>query len=686
MKRFLKPGWIFLFAVIGYGCFVAFQLSLTYLRSSADGERIRQIVASEELVLELNSDLGRLARSVRNLQLPDDQSVHLFQPTVSVANLGALGDPHAVSPTGSIDATLSYWTIEEPHETDAGDVQLWQSLIESVSYWDHAKFYFIRGEFEDDSLSHFKADVGFKGLARRTDGQWAGVKGKLVMQWINNPAIDTPNPTETAAASKANEPSHERLDNRKDHAWRIAAWHTKELKSFESHKLLFTETLDSAIPNANELRNARTSAHEEAVRAYYNNGAQRLPWEYFSPISANQRPGVSVVDIDNDGFDDVYVMVRRGPNQLLRNRGDGTFEEVAHQWGLDIEHFSSCGVFADFDNDGDADLVLGRSVAPSLYLRNEGSRFEAVPDHEAILPQLVVSMSAADYNGDGLLDLYVSTYRPAVLESLISDEGKQNDQEDKLSSAKSKDGGPNGAAEAGGLEAVGEQSKRWTERFLSPPQSEEYERRLATSKNESDRWGKILDQVGPPNVLLVNRGGRFEVAPESAQVAAWRNTLQATWADFDEDGDPDLYVANDWARDNLLRNDGAAGFTDITSEMNATEFGFAMGATWGDYDLDGRQDLYVSNMFSKAGRRITSQIAELNPNFQRSVVGNYLYRNKPDGFELVSGLEKPKLTVAEAGWSWGGQFSDFDNDGFLDLYVLSGYFSAPDEFASDVDL
>lgn len=188
-------------------------------------------------------------------------------------------------------------------------------------------------------------------------------------------------------------------------------------------------------------------------------------------------------------------------------------------------------------------------------------------------------------------------------------------------------------------------------------------------------------------MLLVNLGeGRFALAPENNQLGLWRNSLQATWADFDEDGDPDIYVANDWADDNLFRNDGPKGFVDVTQETGTNLFGFAMGATWGDYDNDGLQDLYVSNMYSKAGRRITARIADLNPDYVRSAEGNYLYRQIDGQFELVSGLEPPALTVADAGWSWGGQFTDIDNDGFLDIYVVSGYFTAPKEFSTNLDL
>ena len=240
----------------------------------------------------------------------------------------------------------------------------------------------------------------------------------------------------------------------------------------------------------------------------------------------------------------------------------------------------------------------------------------------------------------------------------------------------------------GPMGGVARTAREWPDQFLDADQAREYYRQHAESNKDRGLFANILDQVGPPNVLLVNRGhGRFEIAPESARLRLWRNTLQATWADYDEDGDPDLYIANDWAKDYLFRNDGPDGFVDVTDAAAMREFGFAMGATWGDYDNDGRQDLYVSNMYSKAGRRITAQVAELNPGFVQSAAGNYLYRQSaPGSFELVSGLEPPLLTVADAGWSWGGQFADFDNDGFLDIYALSGYFTAPKKFATDIDL
>ena len=108
----------------------------------------------------------------------------------------------------------------------------------------------------------------------------------------------------------------------------------------------------------------------------------------------------------------------------------------------------------------------------------------------------------------------------------------------------------------------------------------------------------------PDRPIICSRtsGGRFQVSEFSESIANYKNTLQATWSDFDADGDQDLYVANDFARDYLYQNNGKAGFNDVTLQFgDDTMMGFGMGASWGDYDLDGKQDLYVSNMYSKGG-------------------------------------------------------------------------------------
>ena len=645
-KKLAHPIWLFALIAVGYTVYLAFQMRGTLLSSKEDSDRIRHIVASEELILQLNAQLKKLSHGIENLKLPDPQARSMFAERVSIGDIANLEKP-AGDESINLKIKTRNLASSKQEETSATDVQLWARLLEEIAYFESAKFYFIRGEFSDDTLQTFHSDVGFKGLAKLKNGDWAGVKSKQKLSW-----------------------QHDKSDE-----WKIISWKTKSAKTIESPQFLFSEVLDAALPDPRQLNAARNSVHEQAVRDFYaNDGA--LPWRYFAPISANQRPGISVADVDQDGLDDLYVMVRRGPNQFFRNLGNGTFQEEARKWGLDVENFNSCGIFADFDNDGDPDLMLGRSIERSKYLENRGSKFveKSMDNADSSLPFLVVSMSATDYNRDGLLDVYFSTYRPAVLESLVSDPSKDEAKE------QSSDGDS-------AIGSIAESSKQWTDEFLTKEQAVRYEERFAETKKDGDIFGKILDQVGPPNILMVNRGnGQFEIAPESEQLAVWRNTLQATWADFDDDGDPDLYVANDWASDNLFINNGASGFNDVTETLGITEFGFAMGVSWGDFDRNGFQDIYVSNMYSKAGRRITSQIAELDPSYNRSVNGNYLYKGSSEGFELASGLEPPALTVAEAGWSWGGQFADFDNDGFLDIYVLSGYFTAPEEFSSDVDL
>ena len=99
----------------------------------------------------------------------------------------------------------------------------------------------------------------------------------------------------------------------------------------------------------------------------------------------------------------------------------------------------------------------------------------------------------------------------------------------------------------------------------------------------------------------------------------------------------------------------------------------------GDYDEDGQQDLYVSNMFSKAGTRITEQLAGLDERFGGMARGNSLFKNGSNGFAKVSGIARRRSWSRKPGGGGAASFVDVNNDGYLDLYALSGYYAAPEE-------
>jgi hypothetical protein len=599
-----------------------------------DAAVISALVTAEETYLKLSPKMNALSQGLLNLRLPGPgaEPEAVFASSVIVSDVGPAPAMTATGP-GMLESRT--WPVAEGTK-EVAKVDLWRPLLDAVSWFDHAKVYIISGEHPAGDASRYEAKGGFDALAKMKSGEWRSLQGKMKLTWQRA--------TATTGGSAPD--------------WQITGWKTEEMHWIASSKRLFVEALDTALQAPQDLAKARRSEHYEATVKYYREGMKALPHPYFAPISTNQKEGVAVVDIDGDGFDDIYITVRIGKNMLLRNNGDGTFTEEAALHGLDLPGHTTCALFADFDNDGDLDVILGRSLLKTTYLENRDGRFYQHPIPK-YMPMAVISMAAADYNGDGLLDVYLCTYRPAA---------------------------PAGASPAGGVAQVKEGDFDWPDEFFSPEVAREYRRRFAEHKQR--KGGTVLDQVGPPNVLLINRGGgRFEPAPENSTVGLWRNSLQATWCDYNKDGRPDLFVANDWAPSNLFRNDGPAGFTDVTREAGTTAYGFSMGASWGDYDNDGREDLYVSNMYSEPGRRMTTRIPGLDKMFVESAAGNWLYHMEANGkFKQVAGLEPPAMTVMNAGWSWGGCFADFDNDGFLDLYVLSGYFTAPKGLSSELDL
>jgi len=348
--------------------------------------------------------------------------------------------------------------------------------------------------------------------------------------------------------------------------------------------------------------------------------------------------GVSVGDFDGDGRDDFYVSQPDGlPNRLFRNTGDGTFEDVTEAAGLDVLDRTSESLFVDVDNDGGQDLVLLTRTGPMLFRGDGKGHFTRDPDafqFQRPLQGSLTSAAAADYDRDGFLDLYLCTYGYFIGVS-----------EDKA----------------------------------GPPTP----------------YHDALN--GSPDVLLHNDGhGRFVEVTHAVGLDENndRFSFAAAWADYDEDGWPDLLVANDFGRKNLFHNegpvDGQIRFKDVAAEAGVEDYGAGMSAAFVDFDNDGHLDIYTGNMWTAAGQRVTAQPGfkpdappEIRDTYRRHVRGNSLFRNRGDGtFEDVT-----LAAGAEFGrWAWSSDAIDFDGDGWDDLYVANGMFTRDAEDPSvDVD-
>jgi len=189
---------------------------------------------------------------------------------------------------------------------------------------------------------------------------------------------------------------------------------------------------------------------------------------------------------------------------------------------------------------------------------------------------------------------------------------------------------------------------------------------------------------GSPNTLFRNEGS-FRFADATAETGLDENnrrfSLAAAFEDFDDDGDPDLYVANDYGRNNLYRNEGGR-FRDVAAEAGVEDVAAGMGVAWADVDGDGAMDLHVSNMFSSAGSRVTTQ-ARFKPEadeatralYRRHARGNSLFRNLGGGRFADASVE---AGITAARWAWGCVFADFDRDGREDLFVANGYVTNED--------
>jgi len=332
---------------------------------------------------------------------------------------------------------------------------------------------------------------------------------------------------------------------------------------------------------------------------------------------------VLAADLDRDGLSEI-VFPEAG--LLLKNLGDMKFEEsripnippkVAPVEELNRAMDTSvASVIGDFTQDGRPDMVIAfRKLGVFLYPQGKDGGFNSepinlLPDADEIIKPYV--MSAGDFNGDGLLDLWFAQYREPY---------RMGQMPDPMFDAN--DGFP---------------------AYL-----------LANRGN-----GKFEDVT--------------EAAGLGAK--RHRRTFSGSFWDPDRDGDLDLLVVSDFSGVDLYENDGKGHFTDVTARAIDERANFGMGHTFADFNRDGHMDFYVTGMSSTTARRLEALglkregFPEINDRRMAMAYGNRMYLNDGKGhFRQPAFKDK----VARTGWSWGTAHFDFANDGRLDIYVANGH-------------
>ncbi len=322
--------------------------------------------------------------------------------------------------------------------------------------------------------------------------------------------------------------------------------------------------------------------------------------------------GCAWIDYNNDGLLDLYVVNGRHvdgltnhsapdgvdtTNHLYRNNGDGTFTDVTTKAGVPGKGFGVGVTVGDFDNDGNEDIYITNYNSAILYHNNGNGTFTDVTTKAGVdNPYFGTGTAFLDYDRDGRLDLFVGNYL-------------------KFES--------------------GYQLYYSAEHYPGP-----------------------LSYEPEANRLFHNNGdGTFTDVSQSSEIASKSGrAMGVAVGDYDNDGWPDIYVANDTMASYLYHNNHNGTFTDVASTLNVDygqngEAATAMGPVFGDYDNDGWQDLFVSDA---RYHRLYHNPGKAGGSFQDVT--------DPSGVGAVSGQYA----------GWGSGFFDFDNDGWNDLFIVNG--------------
>ncbi len=373
------------------------------------------------------------------------------------------------------------------------------------------------------------------------------------------------------------------------------------------------------------------SVPDDYPRVYFVDASAEtgIVFKHFSGKRSMQLPedmgsGAAWGDYDNDGWLDLFIANEVGPLTLTpeeiaestahcalyHNNGDGTFSEVSAQAGVDYRGWAMAAAWGDYNNDGWQDLFISTYGENVFYRNNGDGTFTNLTKQVGLGGQkgFWTGASWADYNRDGFLDLYVCGY---VKYSKTTTQG-------------------------------------------------------ATLQYNVEVPASINPSSFPPERNLLyrnNGGGRFtEVAEEAGVADPNGRSLSAAWCDFNDDGWPDLYVANDVSDNAFFLNKGNGTFEETGLNSLVADYRGAMGIAVGDWDSDSDIDMFITHWIAQENAlydNLKTQLASLN-----GPTNTVRFMDEADRF----GLGQIALDYI----GWGTSFFDYDNDGNLDLFVVNG--------------
>jgi len=342
--------------------------------------------------------------------------------------------------------------------------------------------------------------------------------------------------------------------------------------------------------------------------------------------------GVSFYDFNKDGWDDVSLVDINLDCKFFLNNGDNTFTLLPPFFPVaptitDVKQL----IWVDYDNDGDSDISITTYERRFRLYRNNGNlQFTEVATMVGFPNTTNESFghSWGDYDRDGDLDVYFCNYDYVVPDA--TNYMFKNNGDGTFTDATNETGTANGYNMSFQGVFIDYDNDNWSDLFV------------------------INDRVPCYNTMYHNNQGAFSDVTQ--EVGLYYNILAMSnsWADYDNDGDFDLYITNEWAGNLLHRNENGQYFTEVAEEAGVELNDFSWAASWLDYDLDGFLDLHIC-----------VEPLTINPGQNR------FFRNNGDGtfsdYSVITGIS-PDLSLSR-GAAWG----DFNNDGYPDVVTCNDF-------------